>query len=160
VGRDDTERYSENEGGDDWDLQANKKGIEHAKNIEYALMVGHPSEDTSSGQARRTTGGFNHFVTTNVDGLRRHDDGARVLHGAAADLPLRREGEVGVRVDARGRRAEHVPARQAPDPSRTRTTFGLRVMQYISPHGTLNLVTHWLLEGRRSAGRSGSSTRT
>jgi hypothetical protein len=39
-------------------------------------------------------------------------------------------------------------------------TFGLRVMQYISPHGTLNLVTHWLLEGRRSAGRSGSWTRT
>jgi hypothetical protein len=64
----DTALHTEYEADDDWDRQAADHGIEHAKNLEYAMMLGRPAEDLTdaSGKPRRTTGGFNHFVTTNV----------------------------------------------------------------------------------------------
>jgi hypothetical protein len=148
----DTERYSENEGGDDWDLQANKKGIEHAKDIEYALMVGHPSEDTSTGQARRTTGGFNHFVTTNVT-----DVGGTMteLEFFTALRPAFRYGAKEKWAFASGLAVDILNTfpRGKLQIQQGETTFGLRVVQYISPHGTLNVVTHWLLEGLTLGGQ-------
>ena len=32
-------------------------------------------------------------------------------------------------------------------------TFGIRLAQLVSPHGTLNIVTHWLLEGSTLGGQ-------
>jgi hypothetical protein len=147
-----TELHSENETEDDWTHQAMKHGIEHAKNIEYALMVGHPSEDTSSGQARRTTGGFKHYVATNAT-----DAGGTFTETElfAALRPAFRYGAKekwglasALSVDVmNGFPRGKLELRQSDN------TFGLRVMQHISPHGTLNLVTHWLLEGLTLGGQ-------
>lgn len=148
----DTEMHSEFEADDDWDHQSAKKGIEHKKDIEYALMVGRPSEDTSSGQARRTTGGFNHFVTTNVTdagGTMTETEfffalrpnfrfGAKEKWGFASKLAL----DV---VNTFGRGKLEI--------TQGEKSFGLRIMQYISPHGTLNLVGHDLLEGSTLGGQ-------
>lgn len=147
-----TERHSEFEADDDWDYQAMKKGIEHKKNIEYALMVGRPSEDTSSGQARRTTAGFAHYVTSNVT------DAAGQLTELEFFTALRPAFRYGAKekwglcsplaVDVlNGFPRGKLQVQQG------EKTFGLRVMQYISPHGTLNIVTHWLLEGDTLGGQ-------
>lgn len=147
-----TERHSENEADDDWDHQALKHGIEHSKNIEYNLMVGHPSEDTSGGNPRRTTGGFRHFVATNAT------DAGGVFTETELFSALRPAFRYGAKekwgfcsqlaVDVmNGFPRGKLEIRQS------EKTFGLRVMQYISPHGTLNLVTHYLLEGTTLGGQ-------
>lgn len=147
-----TERHSEFEGTDDWDHQALKHGIEHRKDIEYGLMMGRPSETTSGTTALRTTGGFNHFVATNVTdvgGTMTETEfffalrpcfryGAKEKWALAAQLPV----DV-INTFPRGK----LEVRQG------ESTFGLRVMQYISPHGTINVVTHYLLEGATFGGQ-------
>jgi hypothetical protein len=146
-----TERHSENEADDDWDHQALKHGIEHAKNIEYSGMVGHPSEDTTSG-VRRTTGGFKHFVVTNAT------DAGGTFTETELFSALRPNFRYGAKekwafcsalaVDVmNGFPRGKLEIRQG------EKTFGLRVMQYISPHGTINLVTHYLLEGTTLGGQ-------
>lgn len=141
-----TERISVQQTDDDWQHQSLKKGIEHAKNVEYAMMVHNRNEDTSSGQARRQTGGFLFYATQNTT------DAAANLTELGLFTALRpafRYGS-GEKWGFASMRAvdvltafprSHVQIRQ------DETTFGMRVMQYISPHGTLNLVTHRLLEG-------------
>lgn len=146
-----TEMHSEFEADDDWDYQAKKHGIEHKKSIEYALMVGHPSEDVS-GNARRTTGGFNHFVSSNVT------DAAGTLTELEFFTALRPMFRYGpdekwgmiaplvidvLNTFPRGK----LEMRQGD------STFGLKIFQYISPHGTLNLVKHNLLEGATLGGQ-------
>jgi hypothetical protein len=148
----DTALHSEYEGGDDWEFQAKKKGIEHAKDIEYALMIGRPSEDTSSGNARRTTGGFNHFITTNVT------DAAGQLTEVEFFTALR----PAFRYGGKEKWAFGSPLvldvlnafpRGKLQVQQGETTYGLRVMQYISPHGTINFTTHWLFEGATLGGQ-------
>lgn len=147
-----TNRHSDNEGGDDWDHQALKHGIEHAKDIEYALMVGSPSEDTSGGNARRTTGGFKHFVTSNVT------DAAGALTETEFFTAMRPNFRYGAKEKWALASALAVDVlngfpRGKLEVQQGERTFGLRVMQYISPHGTLNLVTHWLMEGTTLGGQ-------
>jgi hypothetical protein len=147
-----TARHSENEGDDDWDFQAAQHGIEHAKSLEYALMIGHPSEDTSSGQARRTTGGFNHFVTTNVTDV----GGAMTeLEFFTAMRPAFRYGpkEKWALCSALAADVIATYARAKVEIRQSERTFGLRVNQVMGQHGTLNLVTHWLLEGATLGGQ-------
>lgn len=141
-----TALHSEFEADDDWDHQALKHGIEHKKSIEYGLMVNHPSEDTSSGQARRTTGGFAHYVTSNVT-----DAG-----GAFTEIELFSALRPAFRYGAKEKwgfasalavDVMNTFPRGKLEVTQSERTFGVRVMQYVSPHGTLNLVTHWLLEG-------------
>jgi hypothetical protein len=143
---------SEFEGGDEWEQQALKHGIEHKKSLEYQFMLGHPSEDTSSGQARRTTGGFAHFVASNVSdvgGTMTEAEstaalrtmfryGSREKWGIASSLAI----DV-INSYARGRLQTQIG----------QSTYGLRVTQYITPAGTLNLVWHPLLEGATLGGQ-------
>lgn len=147
-----TDLHSEYEAEDDWDHQAAKKGIEHKKDIEYALMTGHPSEDTSSGQARRTTGGFQHFVSTNTT------DAGGTLTEAEFFTFLRPNFRYGAK-EKWGLASQLVVdilnsfPRGKLETTQSDKTFGLRVMQYVSPHGTLNIVTHYLLEGDTLGGQ-------
>lgn len=137
---------------DDWDSQAAKKGIEHEKSKEYAFMLGHPSEDTSSGQARRTTGGFKHFVTTNVA-----DAGGAMTEVElfSALRPMFRYGSKEKWAFASALAVDVMNGfpRGKLQIQQSEKSFGIRVFQYISPHGTINMVTHWLLEGATLGGQ-------
>jgi hypothetical protein len=147
-----TARHSEYEADDDWDYQALKHGIEHKKSIEYALMVGAREEDTSSGQARRTTGGFRHYVSTNAT------DAGGALTEAEFFTALRPCFRYGAK-EKWGFASQlsvdvlNTFPRGKLEIQQGEKTFGLRVFQYISPHGTLNLVTHYLLEGTTLGGQ-------
>jgi hypothetical protein len=148
----DTELHSEFEGGDDWDHQALKHGIEHKKSMELALMTGSPSEDTSSGQARRTTGGFRNYATQNAT-----DAGGALTETEffTALRPAFRYGssEKWGLASALAVDVLNTFPRGKLEVRQSERTFGVRVMQYVSPHGTLNLVTHDLLEGTTLGGQ-------
>jgi hypothetical protein len=144
--------HSEFETDDDWDHQALKHGIEHKKSIEYAVMTGGPSEDTSSGQARRTTGGFKNFATQNAA------DAGGVLTEGEFFTALRPMFDFGstekwafaspLAIDVlNGFPRGKLEVRQS------EKTFGIRVMQYVSPHGTINIVKHPLLKGSTLGGQ-------
>jgi len=130
----------------DWARQLNHEGIEHYKDIEYAALFGRPSLNTSGTNPVRTTGGFANYATQNstdvggqmteqefFDGLRpifRYGSGTKLAMCAAKPVDI---------INAYPRAKLQIVQGEE--------TFGLRIMQIVSPHGNLNLVTHWLLEG-------------
>lgn len=137
----------------DWAYQRNKKGIEHAKNLEYQTLLSHPSEDTSGSTPIRTSGGAYHFLSTNItavggtltetsfwNALRtifRYKSSSDVKVGFASSkvvqvLNMFPTGRLQIRQDE--------------------TTYGVRVFTYLSPFGTLRLVYHPLLEGAELGG--------
>lgn len=132
----------------DWERQLNHAGIEHAKDIEYAAMFGKPSKDTTGTHPRRTTGGFNHFATQNIS-----DVGGAMTEQEFfnALTPTFRFGS-DTRLAACSSNAVDIMTSYPrskiqvnnPDPSHT---YGIRVVQIISPQGNINVVTHWLMEG-------------
>jgi hypothetical protein len=133
----------------DWKHQANKTGIEHKKNIELAGIHGKPSENTSGAQTRRTTGGFLHYVTTNANDPSGAMTEAEFFSYFSAGF---RYGSQDVKFGFSARAVVDIlnsyprgklEVVQADNDA----TFGVNIMKYRSPHGTLNVVTHNLLEG-------------
>lgn len=133
----------------DWDRQLNKKGIEHAKDIEYGALFGKPSIDTTGTHPRRTTGGFNHYATQNITDV----------GGAMTEMEffeaLRSPFRYGSRTKlamAAAKPVDIVTAfpRAKLQIAQSEETFGIKVMQIVSPHGRVNFVTHWLLEGNHA----------
>lgn len=132
----------------DWDRMVAKKMIEHKIGLEEAYLHGKPSEDLT-GAPLRTTGGALNFIQTN-----RTDMGGTMTEAeffAAYSAGFRygnQEAKIGLAsrlaVDVcngfpRGK-MEVVQGDQD-------SSYGLKVMRYVSPHGVLKLVTHNLLEG-------------
>jgi len=130
----------------DWANQAKKKGIDHAKDIEYAFLFGKAFEDTSGSQPRRGTAGALSYISTNTL------DAGGTLSEAEWNQILR----TGFRYGSKNKvafgsaLATSVLNQFAVGRLQTRqneNTYGLAVTDYISPFGRVNLVTHWLLEG-------------
>lgn len=132
----------------DWDLQAQKKGIEHSVSIEYALLFGKPSEDLTGAQPLRTTGGALYYIvsnTTAVGGtLTEASFNTAVRKGFRFSQGNRRKVLLasGIAMQAVNQFAQNkLQIRQSED------TYGLSVMTYITPFGKLDMIVHWLLEG-------------
>ena len=138
----------------DWARQASHAGIEHAKDIEYALWLGKADENTSGSQPRRTTGGALSFITTNIT-----DAGGTLTEAEffGAFSGAFRYGNQGVKTAFASRLAVDVlngfpRGKLEVVQGDHDSTFGLNVMKYVSPHGTLNVVTHNLFEGSKYGG--------
>jgi hypothetical protein len=132
----------------DWPRQLNKAGIEHQKDIEYAIWLGAPSEDLTGSQPRRTTGGVLHYADQNhtdaggafteaeffaaLRPVYRYSSDRRVAFGSMLAVDV-------LNSYPRG----NIQVQQAGNPD----TYGLQVFKYVSPHGTLRLITHRLFEG-------------
>lgn len=135
----------------DWPHQARKAGIEHAKDIEYAFLLGRKSLDASGAAERRTTGGAFSFIASNQTDaggdLTEAEFNAFMLQvmrfGSGSKLAL----AAGIPVSALNK----FPASK----QQTRNdekTYGMDVTHYTSPFGSLNLVYHRLLEGNKYGG--------
>ena len=132
----------------DWNLQAKKKGIEHAVSIEYALLFGKPSEDLTGSQPLRTTGGALYYIVTNTTAvggtLTEATFNTAVRKGFRYAQGNRRKVFLasGLVMQAINQFAQNkLQIRQGED------TYGLSVMTYVTPFGKLDLIVHWLLEG-------------
>lgn len=134
---------SELYGGADRDYQRKKKGIELMRDLERSFLFGEKAEDTST--PRRTTGGVDEFISTNATAaggtltetefegfLRtvfRYGSNTRYLFSAPIVLSV-------ISMWAQGK-LQMFPKDK---------TYGIAISQYISPHGTINLVKELMLE--------------
>lgn len=134
---------SELYGGDDRSYQRKKKGIELMRDLERAFLFGEASNDSST--PRRTTGGAIEFISTNETAaggtltetefeafLRvvfRYGSNTRYLFSAPIVLSV-------ISMWAQGK-LQMFPKDK---------TYGIAISQYVSPHGTLNLVKETMLE--------------
>ncbi len=137
-------------GGADRPYQRKKKGIELMRDLERAFLFGQPLEDTNSrdstlAHARRTTGGIDYFISTNATDaggaltesefeafLRlvfRYGSNTRYLFCAPLILSV-------ISLWAQGK-LQMFPKDK---------TYGIAISQYLSPHGTVNLVKELMLE--------------
>lgn len=137
---------------DDWAYQQKKALIEHKKDIEYAFLLGGSAEDTSGAQPRRTTGGSVRYIQTNQTAV-----GGALTEAAffAALRPAFRYGSKTKTLFASALVVDVLntfPRSKIQVPNQSVDSYGVNVRQFISPHGTVNLVTHWLLEGAKLGG--------
>jgi hypothetical protein len=142
-------------GGADRAYQRKKKGIEFMRDLERAFLYGEPYEDTNSKDAsithaRRITGGINNFISTNsttgvgtmtesefegfLRTVFRYGSDTRYLFCAPIILSV-------VSQWAQGK-LQMFPKDK---------TYGIAITQYLSPHGTVNLVKEIMLENAGSA---------
>jgi hypothetical protein len=138
----------------DWTHQARKAMVEHMIDWEETFWHGKPSENTSGSQPRRTTGGFFHYVTTNVTAMggtmtetefwgvmsaafRYGNRSSKVLFASRLVTEV-------LNTYPRGK-LEVVQADGD-------TTYGVSVNTFRSPFGDLKVVTHNLLEGSTFGG--------
>ena len=133
---------------DDKTRQRNKKMIEHKLKLEHMYWHGKPSEDLT-GAPLRTTGGVYHFVQTN-----QIDAGGTFTEDeffGAFDTAFR-YGNANAKVAFASRLATAVVNGFPRNAIRvingdSDATYGVNVMRYVSPFGTLRFVTHNGMEG-------------
>jgi len=145
-----TAANSELYGGSDRAYQRKKKGIEFMRDLERAFFWGEPLQDnatldTSITYTRRTTGGIDYYISTNVTAaggtltesefegfLRsvfRYGSDSRYFFAAPLILSVISQWAQG--------KLNMFPKDK---------TYGVNITNYISPHGTLNFVKEVLLE--------------
>lgn len=136
-------------GGNDRTYQRMKIGIEHRRSIEHAFLFGDAFEDTSGSQTRRGTGGLLNRITTNVT------DFGDVLTQADFESFLRGVFRYGHTVGGRRRTALLSPiwisainfwANQSLILEPNDKVYGLAMASYLTGHGQLDLINHWLLQ--------------
>lgn len=141
----------------DWARQSSHAGIEHAKDLEYAYWHGKKMEDTSGSHPRRTTGGAFSFITTNITDVGGTMTEAEFFNAFSG---LFRYGDKNAKVAFASRLAVDVlngfprGKLEVVQADKDRT-YGLNVMEYVSPHGTLSVITHDLFEGSKYGGYIG-----
>lgn len=136
----------------DWDRQRAHISLEHQKDKELAFIFGRASEDTSGTHPKRTTAGILNYIATN------QTDAGGTLTEAEFFSAMRPAFRYGSR-DKLGLAAPLVVdvlntyARgKVQVTNQDSNSYGVQVVKYMSPHGTLNVTTHWQLEGDKFAG--------
>lgn len=132
----------------DWERTVEKTMIEHKIKLEQMNLHGTPSENLT-GAPLRTSGGAYHFVQTNrtdMGGVMTETEFFTFIGG------VMRFGNKQAKIGFASRLAVNVAngfprARLEVVQGDNDATYGLAIMKYRSPHGTLALVTHDLLEG-------------
>lgn len=136
-------------GGADRPYQRKKKGIELMRDLERSFLFGEPYQDTGSKatvtHARRITGGLNNFASSNrtdasgaltesefegfLRTIFRYGANTKYLFCAPLIMSV-------VSLWAQGK-LQMFPKDK---------TYGIAITQYISPHGTINIVKELMLE--------------
>lgn len=138
----------------DWARQANHAGIEFAKDWEEIFWHGKASEDLTGSQPRRTTAGVFNLISTNV-----LDAGGTLTEAEFFDFmsPCFRYGNQSTKTLFASRTL--VSALNSFPRGKLEVvqgdndkTYGLNVMDYQSPFGRLNVITHNMFEGSKYGG--------
>lgn len=129
----------------DWALQHQGEAIEHLVDIEHAFLFGKPGTSSTNG-TWRYTGGALHFATANNVGA------GGTLTEAGFETFLRGAFRYGS--NTKTLFASPLLVSVLNNFSQTKlttdvgdSTYGVHVTKWISPHGTVNIVKHNLLEG-------------
>lgn len=125
-----------------------EKAIEHAIDIERAFMFGYRDEVSSGNSVWRTTGGFTEYATQNPLDLSGSNLSEPDLEGWMEDV-FAHTASGDTRVVFASAQVITAFDQLAGDKIRlvpSDKTYGISVKQYMTSHGTLNLVKHRLLE--------------
>lgn len=128
----------------DLDFQRRKKGIEHATDIERSFFFGKLKKDTTGSKPKRYTQGIINAITTyasaNVDTEAEFDAFLEnaFAHGSPEKYAFCSPAFLS-QIDQWGKNKLQV--------MQGANTYGVRIFQYITAHGTLNLIKHKLLTG-------------
>ena len=130
----------------DLDYQRRKKGIEHMVDIERAFLFGTKSKDTSGTHPKRTTMGvlseISTYATANVDTEAEFETflESAFAYGNTEKYALCSASFVSQINQWAKNKLQIVQGEQ---------TYGLTIVKYVSPHGTLNIIKHDLLTGTK-----------
>lgn len=127
----------------DFDYQTRKKGIEHLVDVERAFLFGKKELITSGVHPKRFTDGVMHRIAQVVSNVATRDDFNGYLrtlfaHGNSEKYLLA-SGYVLDKISGFAHDKLQVVQGEK--------TFGLAIIKYLSPHGTLNIIKHDLLTG-------------
>ena len=128
----------------DLDYQRRKKGIEHATDIERSFFFGKLKKDTTGTHPKRYTQGIINAISTyasaNVDTEAEFDAFLEnaFAHGSPEKYAFCSPTFLS-QIDQWAKNKLQV--------MQGANTYGVRILQYITPHGTLNLIKHKLLTG-------------
>ncbi len=133
---------------DDWTRTVAKTMIVHKLKLENTYWHGKPSEDTT-GAPLRTTGGAFHFIQTNRTDMGGTMTEAEFFGGFSNAF---RYGNQNAKMAFASRLAVDVVngfprGKLEVVQGDNDATYGLSIMKFRSPHGTLNFVTHNMFEG-------------
>jgi hypothetical protein len=137
----------------EWPRQARNKGIEHAKDIEYAMLFGRKSATTPGATEVRTMGGILSFITSNQTDaggdMSEAEWNAAMLSGFRFGSQRKLLLASGVGVQSMNK----FPAsKQQITGSNATGTYGINFQYFTGPFGTVNVVYHRLLEGTKYGG--------
>lgn len=131
----------------DWPHQVRKQMIEHLKDIEGSFLFGSPGTTTGAdGGPRRVNGGFLHYYTAN------NQAAGGTLDEAEWETFIRTITRYGSKkkVVFVSRLVASVLNNYAVGKMQTVTnqsTYGVNVTEFLSPHGSVKIVVHDMLEG-------------
>lgn len=138
----------------DFKMAANHAGIEHKKDWELVFWLGKPSEVAGASHPIRTTGGVLHFVTTNINSIAGTMTEAEFYAGFRTAFRYGNKktktlfaSEIFVETINTYPRGKLQAVQADHD-----TTYGLNVQRFVSPHGNLNVICHYLFEGAEYGG--------
>jgi len=140
-------------GGPEQDLQRRENAFIHLEKIEKSIIFGERSEDLTGAKPIRTTGGILEFITTNITPV------GGALSQAAFEIFLRN----GFRYSNAKREKLFICSRLLVSVISTWAnarlmtvqkdkTFGLNITEYVSPHGRVLIMPHYLFEGATYGG--------
>jgi len=130
----------------DLDYQRRKKGIEHMVDIERAFLFGTKSKDTSGTHPKRTTMGaldeISTYATANVDTEAEFESFLEdaFAYGNTEKYALCSASFVS-QINQWAKNKVQIMQGEK--------TYGLTIIKYVSPHGTLNIIKHDLLTGTK-----------
>lgn len=130
----------------DLDYQRRKKGIEHMVDIERAFLFGKKAKITTGTHPKRFTDGiFNvisTYATANVDTEAEFEE---FLEDAFAHGNVEKYALCGSAFVSQ----INLWAKNKLQIMQGEKTYGLTILKYVSPHGTLNIIKHDLLTGSK-----------
>ena len=137
----------------DWDHQARKAGIEHKKSLEFKRWHSKRSESTVAGKPLRTSNGVLNVISTNVfdaGGAYTEDEFYTHMtpifrHGSQVKWAFPSPEVINV-LNTFPRTKQQINA------SAITEKYGVKVMEYFTPHGTLRVVNNRNFEGSELSG--------
>jgi hypothetical protein len=136
----------------EWDRLERNAALEHAKDIELALLFGRKSATTPGSAEDRTTGGVLSFITSN------QTDAGGTLSEAEFNAFMLQVMRYNSRKEALalcsgvGLSALNKFPASKQITKNEESSYGMNVTQYTSPFGTLKVVYHKLMEGAKYGG--------
>lgn len=137
----------------DWSYQTRKAGIQHSEKIERKFLFGGRAIDRTGTETKWSTGGLATMITTNV-----YDAGGTLtmknFNDNVCEPAFKRGRGAAYRVLLASPRLNSVICGWGLSYVKTAVNdkkFGFQVNEYISPHGSVYIIPHQLLEGVQGA---------